>query len=158
MIQIADALAYIHGELNTVHRDIKPSNILVTDGDARDQVIVKISDFGAAKTFDPDDETSGMTTQVGTLAFKAPELWDPQPDGKRRKYHRSVDIFSEGLTFLAILQARPPHSSSKSIGFLCLCNNNCNNCFSSSHNAILCHNISFHRAHILHVHFIREEL
>ncbi len=113
MIQIADALAYLHGKLNTVHRDIKPTNILVADGDETnaEQVIVKISDFGAAKTFDPNDETSGMTTQIGTLAFKAPEVWDKQADGKIKKYHRSVDIFSEGLTFLAILQARCPKSS-----------------------------------------------
>ncbi len=53
-----------------------------------------------------------MTTQVGTLAFRAPEFCDTLPDGRRQTYHRSVDIFSEGLTFLAILQARPPQSAS----------------------------------------------
>ena len=40
MIQIADAIDYLHGNLNTVHRDIKPANILVTEGTRMNQVIL----------------------------------------------------------------------------------------------------------------------
>ena len=45
-----------------------------------------------------------MTTNVGTLAFKAPEFFQRTSPG-HIEYHRNVDIYAAGLTFLAILQA-----------------------------------------------------
>ena len=45
-----------------------------------------------------------MTSNVGTLAFKAPEFFQRTSPGKI-EYHRNVDIYAAGLTFLAILQA-----------------------------------------------------
>ena len=45
-----------------------------------------------------------MTSNVGTLAFKAPEFFQRTTPGKI-EYHRNVDIYAAGLTFLAILQA-----------------------------------------------------
>ena len=46
-----------------------------------------------------------MTSNVGTLAFKAPEFFQRTNPGKI-EYHRNVDVYAAGLTFLAILQAR----------------------------------------------------
>ena len=45
-----------------------------------------------------------MTSDVGTLTFKAPEFFQRTSPGKI-EYHRNVDIYAAGLTFLAILQA-----------------------------------------------------
>ena len=45
-----------------------------------------------------------MASNVGTLAFKAPEFFQRTSAGKI-EYHRNVDIYAAGLTFLAILQA-----------------------------------------------------
>ena len=45
-----------------------------------------------------------MTSNVGTLAFKAPEFFQRAMLGKI-EYHRNVDIYAAGLTFLAMLQA-----------------------------------------------------
>ena len=45
-----------------------------------------------------------MTSNVGTLAFKAPEFFQRTSSGKI-EYHRNVDIYAAGLTFLAIIQA-----------------------------------------------------
>ena len=45
-----------------------------------------------------------MTSNVGTLAFKAPEFFRRTTPGQI-EYHRNVDIYAAGLTFLAILQA-----------------------------------------------------
>ena len=45
-----------------------------------------------------------MTSNVGTLAFKAPEFFQRTSPGKI-EYHRNVDVYAAGLTFLAILQA-----------------------------------------------------
>ena len=56
------------------------------------------------KCLDPEVETSLMSSNVGTLAFKAPEFFQRTSPGYI-EYHRNVDIYAAGLTFLAILQA-----------------------------------------------------
>ncbi len=102
MQQISDGLSFLH-ERYVAHRDIKPGNILVTEGDDSTYPRVVISDFNLSKYLDPDDLTSGMTSDVGSLAFRAPEFFNRNLDGKIR-YHRNVDTFACGLTFLSMLQ------------------------------------------------------
>ena len=63
-----------------------------------------LADFDVSKCLDPEVETSLMTSNVGTLTFKAPEFFQRTSPGKI-EYHRNVDIYAAGLTFLAILQA-----------------------------------------------------
>ena len=104
MKQIADGIAFLHDE-DIVHRDIKPGNVLVTTNDL--EVIIKLSDFGLSKILDPDDLTSAMSSDVGTMMFKAPEFWDKNPPDESVRYHRNIDVYSAGLTFTAMLQARP---------------------------------------------------
>ena len=104
MCQIAKGLEFLHGQ-GIVHRDIKPANILLAK-DKENKTVIKITDFGLCKYLDPDDQkTSGMTTNVGTPHFKAPEFWQEGTDGKVH-YRRSVDVYSAGLTFLAMIQQR----------------------------------------------------
>ena len=99
MTQIASAVVSLHNS-NIIHRDIKPGNILV----ARvDPLQVKLCDFHLSK-FQGYSESEEMTSDVGTLLYKAPEFWARNKDGKLFKHNRKVDIFSCGLTFLAILQ------------------------------------------------------
>ena len=103
MRQIAKGIAFLH-QNNIVHRDIKPGNILLKS--CKGYAVVKLGDFGLSKILDPDDNTSAMSSNVGTLAFKAPEFWNRGPDGRVR-YHRNVDVYAAGLTFTAMMQARP---------------------------------------------------
>ena len=106
MMQISRGAAFLHLK-DVVHRDIKPGNILLKSN--RVNPVVKLGDFGLSKFLDPDDVTSGMSSNVGTLWFKAPEFWDRQPD-ERVRYHRNVDVYAAGLTFAAMLQAEPGDS------------------------------------------------
>ncbi len=101
MLDISKGVEYLHSR-NIVHRDIKPSNILVSGVPAT----AKLTDFDLSKFFDDHITTSLMTTTVGTAAFKAPEFYQRSPDGKIN-YHRNVDIFAMGLTFLGMIQDNP---------------------------------------------------
>ena len=103
MGQIAKGVAFLH-QKNIVHRDIKPGNILLKR--SKGYAVVKLGDFGLSKILDPDDMTSAMSSNVGTVTFKAPEFWDRTPND-RVKYHRNVDVYAAGLTFAAMLQAKP---------------------------------------------------
>ena len=103
MEQIANGIAFLHSK-NIVHRDIKPTNILVQSLNA--SVRLKLTDFGLARNLDPDGSTSAMSTDLGTPQYKAPEFWRKTPFGHVR-YHKNIDIFATGLTFLSILQAKP---------------------------------------------------
>ncbi len=101
MSQISNGLEYLH--INRIaHRDIKPENLLVKIK-YKNVPVVKISDYGLSKFLEHDAETSGMNTDAGTNMYKAPEFWDGSEEGSIR-YHKSVDIFSTGLTLLAMIQ------------------------------------------------------
>ena len=100
MKQIMAGITYLHSQ-DIVHRDIKPGNILVA---TESPLKILLADFDFSKCLDPEVETSLMSSNVGTLAFKAPEFFQKTTSGMI-EYHRNVDIYAAGLTFLAILQA-----------------------------------------------------
>ena len=101
MTQIISGVKYLH-DRDIIHRDIKPGNILVA---SKNPPLIKLTDFDVSKCLDPDVETSLMTSDVGTLAFKAPEFFQRTHRGKI-EYHRNVDIYACGLTLLAMLQSK----------------------------------------------------
>ena len=99
MYGIAKGISYLHSN-NIIHRDVKPANILIA---SEIPLTPKLADFDISKALDVDAETSVMSSNVGTLAFKAPEFFI-RPRGKL-EYHRNVDVYAAGLTFLAMIQA-----------------------------------------------------
>ncbi|MFM5338785.1 serine/threonine-protein kinase [Aeromonas enteropelogenes] len=82
--QIACGLNDIHSA-GIIHRDIKPSNIRLDENN-----IIKILDFGLARTSGDDASTHSV---IGTLGYMAPELW------KRRNIHfdSSIDVYAFGV-------------------------------------------------------------
>ena len=104
--QIAEALEAAH-EQGIIHRDLKPANIKV-----RDDGVVKVLDFGLARTLDPGPGTpdpgptmtSPAMTQMGmilgTAAYMAPE----QASG--RTVDKRADIWSFGVVLWEMLSGR----------------------------------------------------
>ena len=95
-MQVCDALEGAHS-LQIVHRDLKPSNIMILD---RGRDLVKVLDFGLAKSVAPDQTTTTMTNAgalLGTPAFMPPELALGEPcDGRADLYSLGVVLYLLG--------------------------------------------------------------
>lgn len=98
--QIAQGLEHIHSK-NIAHRDLKMDNIFVTpamNGHRRD-IILKIGDFGYAKSVD-----QVLSTQLGTPCYLPPEIQNRHDE----PYTLSADIWTLGCLFYACLSGAFP--------------------------------------------------
>ena len=104
MYQSACALQHLHccKPDSVAHRDIKPQNFLVARNG--DKSIIRLCDFGCSRTIMHKKGCSvPMRTMAGTSGY-----WAPEQNEIRYgpfSYDKTVDIFSLGLTFLALLEA-----------------------------------------------------
>ncbi|KAK5108053.1 hypothetical protein LTR62_008827 [Meristemomyces frigidus] len=126
IVQVADALEYLHEEAGVVHRDIKPENLLFyptpfiaskhpkprapEDEDKADEGefvrgvgaggigTIKIADFGLSKVI-WDSQTM---TPCGTVGYTAPEIV------KDERYSKSVDMWALGCVLYTLLCGFPP--------------------------------------------------
>jgi len=94
MIQIVSALKYLNDN-NIYHRDLKPPNILISEN-----YILKISDFGLAKTCNNDDL---LNTVCGSPLYMAPEIMKYKP------YNTKADLWSLGVIFYQMLTGNTPY-------------------------------------------------
>jgi len=96
--QVVSAVDYLH-ENGIAHRDLKPENLLV-EGEEEDS-IVKIADFGFAKSFGGDTGEKLMTS-CGSPGYVAPEILTAE------SYDKSVDMWSVGVILYILLSGYPP--------------------------------------------------
>ncbi|KAL5527613.1 hypothetical protein ACEPAG_6414 [Sanghuangporus baumii] len=125
ILQVANAIRYLHEERGVVHRDIKPENLLFEripiipsknpiqrpyDEEKEDEgefILgvggggigrVKIADFGLSKVV-WDQQTM---TPCGTVGYTAPEIV------KDERYSKSVDMWALGCVLYTLLCGFPP--------------------------------------------------
>jgi hypothetical protein len=94
--QAAEALHAAHAA-GMVHCDVKPSNLLIDGSGA-----VQVSDFGIARL---DPAATGPATMSMTLLYSAPEVLEgrtPTPQS---------DVYSLGLTMIALLNGAAPFAA-----------------------------------------------
>ncbi len=92
-----------------VHRDIKPSNLMLVIDDDDDHLLVKVIDFGLAKSLvaaADQSVTISMGGFVGTPHFASPEQLEEKEIDIRS------DIYSLGATLWFMLTGRPPFQGS----------------------------------------------
>ena len=105
-LQVARALAAA-AKQRLVHRDLKPSNLMLVDEDG--DSVVKVIDFGLAKTAKDSGEDTGTLTMagfVGTPHFASPEQVE-EGDLDIRS-----DIYSLGATLYYMVAGKAPFSGS----------------------------------------------
>ncbi|KAF3455562.1 hypothetical protein FNV43_RR00194 [Rhamnella rubrinervis] len=94
---LANAISYMHHECCpcVVHRDISSKNVLL-DGDYE----AHLSDFGSARTVDPD--SSNWTSFAGTFGYAAPEL------AYTMEVNEKCDVYSFGIVTLEVIMGSHP--------------------------------------------------
>jgi len=94
MKQLLTGLYYCHRN-NILHRDIKGSNLLIDNNG-----ILKLADFGLARSFDESLDQIELTPRVQNKYYGAPEV--VITDSKF--YDAKIDIWSAGCTIMQILK------------------------------------------------------
>ncbi|MGH7297202.1 MAG: protein kinase domain-containing protein, partial [Polyangiaceae bacterium] len=110
MIQIARGIARAH-DLGVVHRDLKPENIFIVRRQIDGTDIVKILDFGIAKSRG-DSRLTNAGELFGTPQYLAPERITGGEAGP------SVDLYALGVIFFEMATGKLPFEANDPTTFL----------------------------------------
>ena len=87
LIQILDAVNYLHNEIKICHRDLKPENCLIIIN-GNNKPLIKLIDFGTAQHI---NKMKKITGKIGTIKYMAPEIF------LSPFYDEKVDLWSVGI-------------------------------------------------------------
>ncbi|EHB48666.1 serine/threonine protein kinase [Mycolicibacterium rhodesiae JS60] len=101
LVEMTDALDYIHSQLRIVHRDIKPANIMIRTCEPLDLVL---ADLGIAAEVAELRRSRRETTGgvKGTLVYQSPETLNMSDAGASR------DWWALGMTICEVLTGQHP--------------------------------------------------
>ncbi|XP_010262643.1 PREDICTED: serine/threonine-protein kinase ATG1c [Nelumbo nucifera] len=106
MQQLVAGLQVLHDN-NLIHRDLKPQNLLLSTNN--DQSILKIADFGFARSLQP----RGLAeTLCGSPLYMAPEIMQLQ------KYDAKADLWSVGTILFQLVTGKTPFTGNNQIQLL----------------------------------------
>ncbi len=113
-LQVCDGVLHAH-QKGIIHRDINPKNILVKN-QGTERPVVKIIDFGVAKSLQSKLSSQTLHTQigafVGTPKYASPE----QMDGYKGTIDTRSDIYSLGVVLFELLVGTTPYSDGDLFG------------------------------------------
>src|SRR5579883_2319501 len=114
LYQLCEVLQAAHN-LDIIHRDLKPSNLMIVDADTPYELL-KVMDFGLAKTLTPDQFTKITQTHtefaVGTPGYMCPEqARGDEMDGRG-------DLYSVGVILYELLSGRLPFAGRSTMDLL----------------------------------------
>ena len=102
--QVARALRRAH-EAGIVHRDLKPGNIFLVEREDDEEPLVKVLDFGIART--PRLGLVGETTKTGTL-LGSPRYMSPEQARSPRSVDPRSDLWSVAVIAFRALTGKLP--------------------------------------------------
>ena len=100
VLQIADALTYLHDKKHICHLDVKPGNIMI-DEHGQMQLI----DFGISKHYHFKDNKETTDMPIGISPGYAPL---EQYDGQMHEFSPETDIYSLSATLYHLLTGKTP--------------------------------------------------
>ena len=109
------ALEEAHG-LSIVHRDLKPANLFLARR-SNGTEIVKVLDFGIAKSVHPEIE-AGLTSTSGRMILGTPLYMAPEQLGTETPVDARTDIWALGCVLHQLVTGRPPFEAADLVGLM----------------------------------------
>ena len=116
-IQALHGLEHLHS-MGLIHRDISPENIMLSQ-DHHGKLLVKVIDFGIAKSLAEGDSGQGLTQTgmfLGKLKYASPEQAGYLKEGEH--LDPRSDLYSFGIVMYEMLAGRAPFQATNPHGYI----------------------------------------
>jgi serine/threonine protein kinase len=114
--QVLSVLQAAH-ELGIVHRDLKPENVMLvqrTDEDGNTSEIVKVADFGIAKSIAPGAGEEGVNLTREGIVQGTPEYMSPE-QARGEELDGRADLYACGVILYEMLTGTLPFTAQSAI-------------------------------------------
>ena len=116
-VQALNGLAHLHS-MGLIHRDISPENIMLSQ-DHHGKLLVKVIDFGIAKSLAEGESGQGLTQTgmfLGKLKYASPEQAGYLKEGEH--LDPRSDLYSFGIVMYEMLAGRAPFQATNPHGYI----------------------------------------